>query len=179
MQKIQLKKGLNIPFDIKNIHNPAKYFGRCKLNWLILAFVSLTSLIIVSCSSKEIHAPNGNLEINRRNITDYSYSSLYDIIAFDFNQYEILEYYNSDSMLELSSQKPYTYIMHKYMDLCLDFLAQQDLIDANPFEINRRIHKKRAKLRKYFGIYKFICTFAENLLKNDTWTYLFHTYSDL
>ena len=139
MQKIQLKKGLNIPFDIKNIHNPAKYFGRCKLNWLILAFVSLTSLIIVSCSSKEIHAPNGNLEINRRNITDYSYSSLYDIIAFDFNQYEILEYYNSDSMLELSSQKPYTYIMHKYMDLCLDFLAQQDLIDANPFEINRRV----------------------------------------
>jgi hypothetical protein len=26
-----------------------------------------------------------------------------------------------------------------------------------------RIHKKRAKLQNYFEIYKFICTFAENL----------------
>ena len=37
------------------------------------------------------------------------------------------------------------------------------------------LHKKRAKLQKKFDIYKFICTFAEKLLKNDTWTYLFDT----
>jgi hypothetical protein len=77
MQKIQLKKGMNIPFDIKNIHNPAKYFGRCKLNWLILAFVSLTSLIIVSCSSKEIHAPNGKLELSSQK--PYTYFLNHDV----------------------------------------------------------------------------------------------------
>lgn len=89
--------------------------------------------VMTSCSTNEKQDIPLSMNTIKEANSAVSYQRTYTIIADVYNQCDILDYYNSDAVIELQSHFPYTYIMQKYMDIFIDFLVDIDAIMADTF----------------------------------------------
>ena len=100
---------------------------------LFMGIIMFMLSVVISCSVSDKQDVANSVNAKKLMNRTLSYQSAYDIIAYEYSQYEILEYYDSDALIELRNHSPYTYIMQKYMDIFVDYLVDIDVLSAEYF----------------------------------------------
>ena len=100
---------------------------------LFMGIIMFMLSVVISCSVSDKQDVDKSVNTKKAINSTLLYQNAYDIIAYEYNQYNILEYYDSDALIELRNNSPYTYIMQKYMDIFIDYLVDIDLLSVEYF----------------------------------------------